>query len=454
VTTPPERIQPRLRPLSLGEILDVAVKICLAHWRTLLKAVLVVVVPVQIVGTLINADYTVEQSELSTDSSKTPAETVEELNQYLGGLAVSAVLQVLAVLLATAACFRAIAQAYLGEQADWRSSLNYALRLTPSLLLVTLLNALGVLVGFLLFILPGVWIYVAWAFATPVLLVEGLRGRAALGRSFRLVKGRWWRTFGVLVVGFILAGIISMIVQAVFLIGIVVGEDNDALVLVLSAIAGIVGLAVTTPFQAALLAVLYFDLRVRKEGFDLELLAQEIGGTVQPAAAAALAPPAPPADAIDRTGAPFWPPPPGWTPPGAGAPDGSAPTDQPSAPGPSQDEPSAPGPSQDQRSTPGPSQDQPSAPGPSQDQRSAAGPSQDERSTPGPSQDQPRPEQPSRLPGLPAPEGAPREDAPRLPGLPGADPPSRDKPSRLPGIPGPEDPPEDEPPQLPGVPHG
>ncbi len=163
-----------------------------------------------------------------------------------------------------------------------------------------------------------------------MLLVEGLRGRKALGRSFELVKGRWWKTFGTLIVGFILAAIISTLMQGVFLIGMVFGEDNDAVVLVLSAIAGIVGLAVSTPFQAALLTVLYFDLRVRKEGFDLELLAQEIGAAVPAAApavasesasapAAALWPspdetpaPAPPAEQIDRDDRPFAPPPPGW----------------------------------------------------------------------------------------------------------------------------------------------
>jgi hypothetical protein len=428
VTTPPERNHPRLRPLSLGEILDVAVKICLSHWRTLLKAVLVVVVPVQIVGTLINADYTVDQFDFGSDSAQTPAETIEELNQYLGGLAVSGVLQILAVLLATAACFRAIAQAYLGEQTDWRSSLNYALRLAPALLLITLLNALGVLLGLLLFVLPGIWLYVAWAFATPVLLVEGLRGPAALKRSFRLVQGRWWRTFGVLIVGFILAAIISAVVEAVFLIGIVVGEDNDALVLVLSTIAGIIGLAVTTPFQAALLAVLYFDLRVRKEGFDLELLAQEIGGTVQPgaaaAAAAAVAAPtvAPPPEEIDHSGAPFWPPPPGWKPPGPAAPGPAAPGDGGAATPPPQTPPPDGAPVEGSPATPagGSSPAQPPA-----EERPAEGP-------PSPAE----------------------EDAPALPGVPGTDAQPADDAPRLPGIPGPKEPPEDEPPRLPGVPHG
>ena len=361
MTTQTERARPRLRPLSLGEILDVSIKICLSQWRTLIKAVLVVVVPVQIVSTIVNADYTVESLDFGTSSTQTPQETLDQLNQYLGGLAIAGVLQLLAVLLATAACFRAIAQAYLGEQTDWRSSLKYAFSMTPALLWLTLLYALGLVLGFVLLILPGIFLYIAWALALPVLLVEGLRGPKALGRSFQLVKGRWWRTFGVIIVGFILATIVSTIAQGVFLIGIFAGEGNDALVLVLSAIAGIVGLAVSTPFQAALLTVIYFDLRVRKEGFDLELLAREIGGTVQTGAAGAAgaalgggeAPlpqtaPAPSvlpsAEPVDRTGAPYWPPPPGWKPPPPADPptaSGEAEPDRPPAGG-GRDEPPPP----------------------------------------------------------------------------------------------------------------
>jgi hypothetical protein len=315
-----EGIRPRLRPLSLGEILDVAIKICVAHWRTLLKAVLVVVVPVQIVDTILTADYTVSSYDITSTSSQAD-QSFEELNQHIGGIAISGLLQGAAVLLVTATCFRAIALAYLGESADWRSSLSYALQHGPSLLWLTLLYILGVGVATLFFVIPGIWLYVAWALAMPVLLVEGVRGRAALGRSFVLVKGRWWRTFGVLAVGFILAGIISTLVQGVFLAGIFVGSDNDALVLLFSALAGIVGLAIATPFQAAVLTVVYFDLRVRKEGFDLELLASEIGGS---APVAADEPPAPvptptlaPDEEIDRTGGPRWPPPPGWKSPSA-----------------------------------------------------------------------------------------------------------------------------------------
>ncbi|HUR86460.1 MAG TPA: glycerophosphoryl diester phosphodiesterase membrane domain-containing protein [Solirubrobacteraceae bacterium] len=314
MTTTPEETRPRLRPLSLGEILDVSIKICLAHWRTLLVAVLVVVVPLQILDTVVNADYTADSFDFTSSSSGTADESLDELNGALGGLAISSLLQGIAVLFAMATCFRAIAQAYLGHPTDWRSSLAYAVRHAGPLVWLTLLYGVGLLFATLLFVLPGIWLYIGWAFAMPVLLIEGRRGTKALRRSLQLVRGRWWSTFGVVVVGFILAAIVSFLVQAVFLAGLVFGSDNNLLVLVLSTIAGIVGLAIGTPFQAALLTVLYFDLRVRKEGFDLELLAEEIGSEV-PAGSAGFAPIATAVEPSGGAAPPYWPPPQGWKPP-------------------------------------------------------------------------------------------------------------------------------------------
>jgi hypothetical protein len=340
--TTSEAARPRLRPLSIGEILDASIKICTANWLSLVKAVLVIVVPVELVTALLTSDYTSSQFDFSTDSSQSSdpffSRSNDQFDQQLGGVAISTILRLVAVMLAFAACFRMIAQAYLGEEPDWRASLSFAVRRAPALLWVLLLYGLGVAAATVFFLVPGIWLCYAWAFATPALLIEGLRGPKALGRSFVLVQGRWWRTFWVIVVGFILASIVSGIVQFVVIIGVVINPDSDLLILTLVTIAGVVGLALGTPFQAALLTVLYFDLRVRKEGFDLELLAGGIGASVpaiadesatpwsrppptaelpgEPDDAWPAAPPEPEgAEEPGDSPASYWPPPAGWNPP-------------------------------------------------------------------------------------------------------------------------------------------
>ena len=80
-------------------------------------------------------------------------------------------------------------------------------------------------------------------------------------------------------------------------------------------VGGTVSSALTTPYSAAVITLVYFDLRVRKEGLDLQLLASDAG--VERDLDAPL--PAPlVADEYtpeERAEAPYWPPPPGWTPP-------------------------------------------------------------------------------------------------------------------------------------------
>lgn len=75
--TTPEGTRPRLRPLSLGEILDVSIKIVIRNGPTLFKAVMVVVVPVQIVSTLLTADYTVSSFDFGASADQTPQETLD-----------------------------------------------------------------------------------------------------------------------------------------------------------------------------------------------------------------------------------------------------------------------------------------------------------------------------------------------------------------------------------------
>ena len=203
-------------------------------------------------------------------------------------------------------------------------------------------------------------------------------------------------------------GVFSGIVQAIFLVGIVFEPDNDALVLVLSGLSGAVGLIIGTPFQAALLTVVYFDLRVRKEAFDLELLAQGIGGSVPAVPVVSGPSPLLPSDkeAAASGSDPAWPAPPGsddalWP-----APAGSGDPPWPAPPG-SEDPPWPPPPgSEDPRPPPPGSEDPPWPPPPgSEDPPPAAasdGPPRSDPSTP------PRPrfpsgddDEPPRLPGVP-----------------------------------------------------
>lgn len=109
----------------------------------------------------------------------------------------------------------------------------------------------------------------------------------ALGRSVRLVRGRLWRTVGVALVLYLVWGIVSAILSSPNLVlNLVVGGRAAA---ILGALVGALVQAALMPFLPVAFTLLYYDLRVRKEGLDLEVMA----GQLHAAAAPAPAPPAP-----------------------------------------------------------------------------------------------------------------------------------------------------------------
>jgi hypothetical protein len=308
---------PALRPLRVGEILDVAIKIYLRNAQTMFKIVFVVITPVQLLAMLVLASTTPDPDLISPtfqtpQPGEIPAPDAGDVWALIAGILLTSLLSWIATTIATGACYKTVGGAYLGEAPGWKESLRFAgSRLRP-LLWLTFLAAILTGLGFVACIIPGIWLVVSWAVAVPALLTEDVRGRKALGRSFRLVKHRWWPTLGALALGFLLAGIVSGAISAAVtaLAFTDVGESLLATLLV-DAIAGTISGVLVTPFQAALATIIYFDLRVRKEGFDLELLAQRVGVSLPEGARPTLIPPEPPRSAEP----PYWPPPPGWKPP-------------------------------------------------------------------------------------------------------------------------------------------
>ncbi len=263
---------PELRPLSVGEILDAAIKIYVRNAGTLFKIVLLVVAPAQALIGLVDLSLT----EGTFSGVGDEQATREDIPAYIGGFATILVVSILSTLLATASCFKAVVDAYLGGRPTTGESLRFVASRLHSLLWVFVLIFVLGLLAMLAFVLPGIWLFVSWVVAVPALLAEDARGMDALRRSFRLVRGRWWPTFGIVVLGTLLASIVSGVVGGVVgVLGFAV--QSDAAVFLVDFLGGTLGALITTPFTAAFITVLYVDLRVRKEAFDLQLLADRIG---------------------------------------------------------------------------------------------------------------------------------------------------------------------------------
>ncbi|HWD10341.1 MAG TPA: hypothetical protein VG366_00745 [Solirubrobacteraceae bacterium] len=113
--------------------------------------------------------------------------------------------------------------------------------------------ALGVLVGFVLLVLPGLILLTVWSVAAPVVVLERPPGLQALRRSRELVRGHGWQVFGVILLLDLLLGIGAG--------GLDLAADSagTGVGLVVRVVLGVL----TAPFAALAAAVLYFELRAR-----------------------------------------------------------------------------------------------------------------------------------------------------------------------------------------------
>jgi hypothetical protein len=122
------------------------------------------------------------------------------------------------------------------------------------------------------------WLYVALSFAPAAVVLERQSVRGALRRSRLLVRGSWWRVFGILLLAALIAAVVSAIVGVPFgLAGgglATLGNDTAGPTfsqLVISGIGSLLAGTLVRPFSAGVAALLYIDRRMRVEALDVAL---------------------------------------------------------------------------------------------------------------------------------------------------------------------------------------
>ena len=305
--------------MNVGDILDQAFTFYRKSFLTLIGIVAVVSVPVAIVqilgGLLAGSRLTaILASGGSAAASVPPSQTPTLLLgsallgiAYLLGLAGS-ILQsgALAVVVSERFLGRSVnlRQAYARTLGRWRALLAMALVLALvygllfGVLVIPFLLLLGMgifepslasgpvanaALGAVFCLFCGFWpvllvVYLAlqirWLFAPQAIVVENCGGLDGLRRSWRLVRGSFWRVLGINLVLTVLVSLISA--TPAFAIQMAVSLlPSFLLETVINNAVGTVINIVALPLQFAVLTLLYYDLRMRKEGFDLELLARQ-----------------------------------------------------------------------------------------------------------------------------------------------------------------------------------
>ncbi|HEX6153777.1 MAG TPA: hypothetical protein VFZ19_09680, partial [Solirubrobacterales bacterium] len=122
-----------------------------------------------------------------------------------------------------------------------------------SLLGAGILAGLGVAAGFLLLVVPGLFLLTIWAVIAPVIVIERRGVFESFGRSRQLVRDNGWPVFGTVVTAFL----ITFVTAAIFTAIAVSISDEPILEVVLLTLAS----TITAPIPALVAAVLYFRLR-------------------------------------------------------------------------------------------------------------------------------------------------------------------------------------------------
>jgi hypothetical protein len=306
----PPALQPGivpLRPLSLGEILDGGVRAVRANPSVMFGLSAVAVTVAVLVSALLSyylsgvlsgsvSDVT---GALSPDLS--PAEAGQFTGQvsYAFGSAFTRPITALVTTILTGLLVVAVSRSVLGRTISVREVLRSrrawwvvgfsllsgvvvaaavvllvgvviglaAAHQTGAAVAVGILGALSLLVG-------AVWFNTRTLLVTPALMLEGKGFWATVKRGWRLTRGSFWRLFGIWLLVSVIMGVLEQIILTPFAIGASVvssGQLTNVASLAITSVGEIIALTLATTYLSAVVALLYIDVRMRREGLDIEL---------------------------------------------------------------------------------------------------------------------------------------------------------------------------------------
>jgi hypothetical protein len=264
--------------MSVGDILDRGLKILLARLPTFYLIYLITLAPLLVFQLLVIP-------LLSADPSGPPSpdKVLMALAAMMGVLAVTLILSPIG----TGAVLHVIGQEFVDEKVGVGEAFSFALGRFAALLGTSMLYTLIFMAGYIMCCIPGLFVAVFFAFFPQVVVMEHLAGMTALNRSKELVTGFGWRVFGILfLLGLIIFGLSFLLgialnillpahamVQTQF--GPQQGPINNYPFFILQTVISFLVSIIGQTYSAICTTLLYFDLRIRKEGFDLEMAARQ-----------------------------------------------------------------------------------------------------------------------------------------------------------------------------------
>lgn len=269
----------RLRPLEIGDLLDETFRMYRRHFFLFAGISVILSIPL---AALTGVGFASLSEEFIQFTNFGHAPDLTQLAPSLLFLGAALLVSFGLYPFTAGAVIYAACESALGHPVTLWSVLRVVLRryfpIAGYLILISLMAAM------FCFLPLWTWIWVGWIAVLPVMFIENSGLVAAMGRSWRLLEGRWWRTFLILLLIGILWYVVRVALGAVLaLVGLLLQTVLTPLVtLAITSAASEVLYALATPVVQIAIVLIYFDLRVRREALDLFQLAHRVAAP-QPA---------------------------------------------------------------------------------------------------------------------------------------------------------------------------
>ncbi len=276
-----------LRPLSLGELLD---RTFFLYRRHFLLFAGITAIPYSLILIFQLSNTLLGRIALGSPTPSGPHPTASPATGFAlaggGTLAFGLILAAaIAFLFSLGATVFAVSEIYAGIRPFIRGCLRRVRGKTGVIFGVLLLSGLIVFGGLILLVIPGIYFACRICVAIPAALLEDLGPFDSIRRSFALTKNFAGRAFMIYLLYFALAWGVVAAFQIPFLILIAVNARQPQMVtmwMALMRVGNFFGNVLVAPVSTIGFALFYYDLRVRKEAFDLQMMMKAIGGDPLP----------------------------------------------------------------------------------------------------------------------------------------------------------------------------
>ena len=291
-------------PMSIGRILDRTFKIYKDNFIRFITIVAIIQVPLALL-TIISMSFiqrgvparneaNSRQSRRYTRQSQQSFNTEENRTRFNNsdedrygswvmfsggiGLMVTGILNMLGHVLCRGALTKSVSESYLGNEITVGQAYRFVWPKFLTLVLAGIFVVLVIYLGLLLLVVPGIIFSLWFALTTPAIVVENLKATKGMSRSKALAAGNLGKIFSVAFLIIVISWVIAIPFGFVGnFFGGILFANNILLMTFISQLTGIVGKILVVPIGAIAYILLYYDLRIRKEGFDLVMLANSIG---------------------------------------------------------------------------------------------------------------------------------------------------------------------------------